>query len=94
MTPYRTARSSSARSESEQAVPDSAAVRGFGASQGSCDPVKVTRPELRIESGILPTCRRSSSSELSFGDGMPHLSGGRGHSHVAYDTAIMGQSLQ
>ncbi len=42
-------------SESEQAVPDSAAVRGFGASQGSCDPVKVTRPELRIESGILPT---------------------------------------
>ena len=42
-------------SESEQAVPDSVAVRGFGASQGSCDPVKVTRPELRIESGILRT---------------------------------------
>ena len=40
-------------SESEQAVPDSVAVRGFGARQGSCDPVKVTRPELRIESGIL-----------------------------------------
>ena len=42
-------------SESEQAVPDSVAVRGFGASQGSCDPVKVTCPELRIESGILRT---------------------------------------
>ena len=36
-------------------VPDSVAVRGFGASQGNCDPVKVTRPKLRIESGILRT---------------------------------------
>ncbi len=36
-------------SESKQAAPDSVAVRGFGASQCSCDPVKVTRPELRIE---------------------------------------------
>ena len=33
----------------------SVSMRGFGASQGSCDPVKVTRPELRIESGILRT---------------------------------------
>ena len=30
-------------------------MRGFGASQGSCDPGEVTRPELPIESGILRT---------------------------------------
>ena len=42
-------------SEPEQTVPDSVAVRWFGASQGSCDPVKVTRPESRIESDILST---------------------------------------
>lgn len=28
---------------------------GFGASEGSCNPVKVTRPELPIEGGILRT---------------------------------------
>ncbi len=30
-------------------------MRGFSASQGSCDPVKVTLPELRIEGRILST---------------------------------------
>ena len=28
---------------------------GFGASEDSCDPIKMTRPEWRIESGILGT---------------------------------------
>jgi len=32
---------------------DSGAIRGFVASKYSCNPVKVTRPELRIEGGIL-----------------------------------------
>jgi hypothetical protein len=38
-------------------VPDSVAMKcaGFGASEGSCNPVKVTRPELPIEGGILRT---------------------------------------
>ena len=34
---------------SQEVVPDSVAMRGFSASQSSCDPVKVTRPELGIE---------------------------------------------
>jgi len=38
-------------------VPDSVARKcaGFGASEGSCNPVKVTLPELPIEGGILRT---------------------------------------
>ena len=43
------------RSSGSVAGPTTIAVRGFGASQGSCDPVKVTRPALRIESSILCT---------------------------------------
>ena len=42
----------------EGAVPGSVAVRGVGACQSSCDPAKVTRPELRIERGILRTHAR------------------------------------
>ena len=38
-------------------VPDSVARKcaGFGASEGSCNPVKVTRPQLPIGGGILRT---------------------------------------
>lgn len=37
------------------AASDSGSMRGLGVRQGSCDPVKVTRPELLIEASILRT---------------------------------------
>ena len=45
----------SRRLTSEEALPDSVAMRGLVASEDSCNLVKVARPQLRIDSGILRT---------------------------------------